>query len=114
MSHTPGPWQVVEGDGGYTIANPTIDQQSGAEMYDPVVWEMGGIGSEADARLIAAAPDLLAACIALTNNATDSYCEWCKRHAPKDYFGGILGPIPHLEGCARVLAEAAITKVRGE
>lgn len=59
--HTPGPWEIVEEEGSYTIANPMIDSDSGAEMYDPVVWEMGGIDNLANARLIAAAPDLLAA-----------------------------------------------------
>jgi hypothetical protein len=57
---TPGPWVVIEFDGSYVIQNNLIDQDSGALMYDPIVWEMGGIDNVANAHLLAAAPDLLA------------------------------------------------------
>jgi hypothetical protein len=54
MSHTPGPWEVREGK---------------EEVWGPAVYAMGAhdlqplaaAETEADARLIAAAPDLLAA-----------------------------------------------------
>lgn len=58
--HTPGPWIIVDTQRGDAIVNALIDDESGAAMYDPIV--DGGIDTEANAQLIAAAPDLLAAC----------------------------------------------------
>ena len=53
MSHTPGPWEAREhSDGSHWF----VDYQQGGEGYTLV----DGL-SEADARLIAAAPDLLKA-----------------------------------------------------
>lgn len=60
--HTPGPWIIVDTQRGDAIVNALIDE-SGAAMYGPIV--DGGIDTEANARLIAAAPELLAACEAV-------------------------------------------------
>ena len=52
MSHTPGPWRVVNKLGIYTILAAELD------TFDMAV---GATNTEDDARLIAAAPDLLEA-----------------------------------------------------
>lgn len=64
MSHTPGPWKAGSNGGTWGVC-----RVSGSE---PVVWKMGGIPHEADARLIAAAPELLEACKALLDAGPDS------------------------------------------
>jgi hypothetical protein len=51
--HTPGPWKFETGDGRRYVIE-TVDDGI------PIVWEMGGIDSEADARLIAVSPRLFA------------------------------------------------------
>lgn len=58
--HTPGPWTAEPTDNGFAIRAKAY-----AEQFAPVrVYSMPGHGptSEANARLIAAAPELLAAC----------------------------------------------------
>lgn len=65
MSHSPAPWSV-----------------DGVEVFDAenmhVVWEMGGRdNAEANARLIAAAPDLLAS-LKLLVEGVDEY--WMAQH----------------------------------
>lgn len=69
----------------------------------------------ADIRLMHAAPDLLKALKDLLDHTcgTDSFCEWCERHAPKDRDGAIKGPIPHVSDCLRLAAERAIAKAEG-
>lgn len=54
MAHTPGPWVVVQHPDGWTIQN----RATGAGAC---VASQYGDSNEANARLIAAAPDLLAA-----------------------------------------------------
>jgi hypothetical protein len=62
--HTPGPWSVYSAakDDGFTdfygIDGPDLDKGNAVVLWDP----SGGIENEANARLIAAAPELLAAC----------------------------------------------------
>ena len=59
MPHTPGPWKVMgTEDEGFTIA--PCDEQGNPE--EPIVWRQGGIDYRPNAVLMAAAPDLLAAC----------------------------------------------------
>jgi hypothetical protein len=55
--HTPGPWTVREGDGNYLweVAGKT------PRGKDRVICRPAGSDRQANARLIAAAPDLLAA-----------------------------------------------------
>ena len=43
-----------------------------------------------------------------SNAATDSYCEWCKAHAPKDTLGNLTGPIIHHTACSYVMAHNAL------
>lgn len=83
MSHTPGPWSVEKrfseetGSAHYAISNPSFDAPCRCGARHPsgrlIAWMSGGLGdvqhrpelwrndpeAEADARLIAAAPDLL-------------------------------------------------------
>lgn len=56
MSHTPGPWRVLDGvaDGGGICIGPEID---GVGAHCTI--NFNGGDSEANARLIAAAPELL-------------------------------------------------------
>jgi hypothetical protein len=69
VTHTPGPWSIFE--------NHCIVAANGDHVvcaghdYD----EGGIIGEDADARLIAAAPDLLAALKAIAENS-DEENEW--------------------------------------
>lgn len=71
-THTPGPWEypTYEGSSSCTIPvvakgvpKPNLNGNTVAMVLRP-----------ADARLIAAAPDLLAACIALQSEASDRGC----------------------------------------
>jgi len=98
MSYTPGPWKVTKllRDGivvwkeGYEIRTPD---------YDVAAWVQHGapIRKEADARLIAAAPDLLEACEAANETWNDN------------------APGPGLtERQAIAKLQAAIRKARGE
>jgi hypothetical protein len=60
--HTPGPWRVAFSDGtgeNYITADNDKVVVSGAECG---AWRPTGVRFPADGRLIAAAPDLLAAC----------------------------------------------------
>lgn len=100
--HTPGPWTLKRTPSRIEVRT------------DPMNCYAFSHRDEANAQLIAAAPDLLVACIALTSEATDSYCDWCKRHAPKDSFGYITEELIHLHDCVYVLACAAIAKALGE
>lgn len=66
MSHTPGPWSVSESIRKRVIGEReqeivTADGQMVALLYDEN-WDPRGETDAANARLIAAAPDLLAAC----------------------------------------------------
>jgi hypothetical protein len=56
--HTPGPWVVYEFVDGYDIRAPEAECYVATASDPEAVW--GAIGREEDARLIAAAPDLLA------------------------------------------------------
>ena len=57
--HTPGPWIVYEFVDGYDIRSPEAECWVAMSSDPEAVW--GAIGREEDARLIAAAPELLEA-----------------------------------------------------
>jgi hypothetical protein len=76
--HTPGPWEVESGEAVYVL-----DKEYGRVCT--VNWLRGPFGSfgrrtdaegHANARLIAAAPDLLAALRALVAKSTDLHGDW--------------------------------------
>lgn len=100
--HTPGPWKVVGRTSRYHDLGDTTDYALAVETDDAAACEIalvytGDVASdqaEADARLIAASPDLLAAC-----RAAFDYLD----HAPVGPADGLL---PQLA--------AAILKARGE
>lgn len=56
MKHTPGPWKVAEEYDGWTVYKP--DGEIGRTVIAREI-EQGYDGGAADARLIAAAPELL-------------------------------------------------------
>lgn len=109
--HTPGPW-VTYGDmarikavvDGSTIADAywSGDDKTSAKVTSEQMTE-----ANANARLIAAAPDLLRACQELSDSdPLDSewgYCSCCKAN-----------PRRHLDDCALALARAALAKATGE
>jgi hypothetical protein len=63
--HTPGPWEVIESGS----RCPT----EWAVVADSRKGFVGDIEQEADARLVAAAPDLLAALVTLLDNGDDPH-----------------------------------------
>lgn len=67
--HTPGPWKI---DGTY-IVNPLGDTPKGHYSIAECSFHNGARAEcDANARLIASAPDLLAACLAVSEEATDA------------------------------------------
>lgn len=60
MSHTKGPWIVVQDNGWQTIRTSTMELVAG--KIDETYATPCGMEDRANALLIAAAPDLLAAC----------------------------------------------------
>ena len=90
--HTPGPWQVTIDCGANVIRAAEKEVRDGVIAYmfsDCVASTWGGV-NEANARLIAAAPDLLAALI------------------------DVVGDDESLQNPWRVAARAAIAKATGE
>lgn len=80
-THTPGPWEVVElksahgGWSGWNVWADAICDEDGTLCHD--------VFCEADARLIAAAPALLAACQrVLANSEHGSWCPAITSSAP--------------------------------
>lgn len=104
-AHTPGPWRVESDGSTVTMAGQCVVT---APCPD------GGTRAEerANACLISAAPELLAALrdYLELEHATDTYCERCERHAPKDKHGNVVGLLSHRDHCVRAAAEAAIAK----
>ena len=108
--HTKGPWlqhedypRVVVAAAEPTTSLLALDMTDGTEE-DPIAI----IASDADARLIAAAPELLAALLRLVQSAekaasADDYCAHCDCH-PRD---------GHARGCPISEATRAIAKARG-
>ena len=92
-AHTPSPWRIGDEDHIWRIYGPGDGDVIGELEY------IGG-NAEANARLIAAAPTLLAALEAISNEAD----EW-------DDHDGRLG---HVAYSTLVQARAAIAAARGE
>lgn len=117
--HTDGPWFVF--GNGHCVGGPLTDRL-------PAETQTAGIAmcgmkmrlpeeNAANARLVAAAPELLAALTDLLDcdqlDRTDTFCEACYRHAPKNDEGVPTGPIPHEADCIIAVAVAAIDKATG-
>lgn len=111
MSHSPGPWIVEEKQSYYHIRT----------HYDPpkdhcVGWEVAKVHAPADARLIAAAPDLLA--IARRVHAEYGPIErkaslaiwWACKCGRETRVGQQASDIKHANNCLWLAAEAVLTK----
>ena len=70
--HTPGPWRLeLEEDGAFwLLSDPGVDMTSPATIAKRGTWSHRAKESHANARLIAAAPDLLAALKAVCSHGT--------------------------------------------
>jgi hypothetical protein len=88
--HTPGPWQVTHNSQGETFVDFT--GETGGLFAVARVYATGG-NQEADARLIAAAPDLLVALRALR--------DWCNEN---------INGVPLIYGQIMEQADAAIER----
>ncbi|MAH48204.1 hypothetical protein CMI37_20440 [Candidatus Pacearchaeota archaeon] len=78
QQHTPGPWKAVNLDGGVYI-NPSRDEGEFAllaKVHSSTAFRSGET-VDANARLIAAAPDLLAACAALSRDGGAQHTGVC-------------------------------------
>src|SRR5262245_11455490 len=56
--------------------------------------------------LLVAVRDLLDGCL-----STDSYCESCRRHAPKNDTGHVVGPIQHARDCIEGNARSLLARM---
>lgn len=115
MSYTPGPWIVKYEFNVVTAADERSVANTGG--YSSTTDRMRVYQENIDnARLISAAPELLAACEALLPHLrrihwtvpTEWECSVCGAMAHK------AEDIPHGELCPVRIAEAAIAKARGE
>ena len=101
MKHTPGPWEVSKS--GSFVRLPAPDNRAICRMNHGSVWEWaqpkGSIEDRANARLIAAAPELLEACRMLTEHDD---CECDNTHKQNNTV------------CRYCYARQAITKATGE
>lgn len=104
---TPGPWVVERADDAYCIANV------GNLVIMPCGGKVKHDNAEADARLIAAAPDLLEALELLNQSAPAASCEMF--HHEKQDRHTFLEECPPLiryeQACLK--ARAALAKARG-
>lgn len=64
-NHTPGPWRVTNSKTAVVAGNVRISQSSGPCAASVSVQESIGDTREANAKLVASAPDLLEACVTL-------------------------------------------------
>ena len=100
--HTPGPWGVSAQPHGYSVWNVVDDEINPACIGRPVANVVGGYDSvqieEANARLIAAAPELL--------KALEACVSWSRGAPETDDFGKISWDVLKT-------AEQAIAKVYG-
>lgn len=96
-TYTPGPWQTEEYGRSITACRPPGSMVCTARVTLAEIWS-GGTAScaeaDANARLMAAAPDLLAALQGLLDPATNEDSEWYRE--------------------ARAAARAAVAKATGE
>ncbi len=119
--HTPGPWvamKLLKTD----VHEYDIDHEVSGKRrrIARVFGGTSGIGVHENAALIAAAPDLLDAAKGALDalydwsETTDSFCEECSAHAPKDRDGHITGPIDHATACRIGRLAQAIAQAKGK
>ena len=107
--HTPGPWRVVDSWNDYMV-----ESQNGEE----IIWQDGPHNTptinKANARLIAAAPDLLQAWTTGSEINTPDFMDWIA-----DRLVNVYGENPNIDFVQSLryrakLARAAIAKAKGE
>jgi len=99
--HTPGPWQSF--NGGAVVG--TVEDRDGSTYVADIRHRANG-ESAANARLIAAAPDMLAALVSALS-VLDAEAEARGAEDSADYYGGSAA-------AAAASVRVAIAKVRGE
>ncbi len=110
--HTPGEWAFGEwddedGGGQHFTVDAFINKDAEPELVAIVAGEPDCM--EANARLLAAAPDMLAALLTVRNEqAQDGDCFFCRPDmAPEQVAGG------HVEDCPMPFVWAAIARAAG-
>ncbi len=101
QQHTPGPWRVSESD---TVVGPSgnvVAECCGYSVQATDAAQRKQGGREANARLIAAAPDLLAALRSLFENCAMIHSQWGDNDNKKEADAAIAS------------ARAAIAKAEG-
>ncbi|MFU2053310.1 hypothetical protein [Bordetella hinzii] len=110
--HTPGPWKVFDS----MVYGDTygIDGEDGtAVVYYGYRDTKNGIPKKADARLIAAAPELLEA-LEKRAQADAAYAQLAMSDVTPDTHEQLLQQIEDAEEAAKDAARAAIAKAKGE
>ncbi len=116
-SHTPTPWHVHYGHLG------AIEVRDERENYvamfgNPNFYTNAESDAERIVLCVNAHDALVEALAGLVEHVdagrTNSYCEVCGQHAPKDDGGRIIGPIPCSASCSYRSALAALKLARGE
>lgn len=110
--HTPGPWEHWVGHN-VVVAGPTTSNDArgiGGFRVHVASADDGEVRPDeclANARLIAASPDLLAACVALAKRTeTAASCDWC---IVESVVGSTSQPT-HESACPVTMARDAIAK----
>jgi len=100
VAHTPGPWEIGDSAKGESSLMVYCNDSLGSRVADLSICGHGisTAQARANARLIAAAPELLAACKALDAALCDGFDTTQSRHAGR---------------MALIAARAAITKAEG-
>lgn len=112
--HTPGPWRT--GRDGTVVCDAQHAGNHQMKEEDLSFYEghllAESISKEADARLMAAAPELAEALLDLCGLELlghAGFCEQCSSHAPKNDWG-LTGPVEHDSDCIVGRARAALKK----
>ena len=110
---TPGPWFMDTSLHIYGTAPREADVGGVVETVDHP--HVATATSYADGVLILEVRNFLAATKwfleVWQDQETDTYCESCCSHAPKDDSGSPIGPVPHRATCQVDLARKAIKRI---
>ncbi len=106
--HTPGPWFVKGRE------KAPRDIHIHGQFWQTRIATTSGLRQDAidkaNADLIAAAPELLAALEAFLLPPDKLFCDYCEELAEVDNDGNITGPIRHSIGCPDPIARVVIAK----